>query len=217
MVSAQQQFAQVRRVRRSVSIVGLLDWAFRIEAAQLVFNEIEDAQSVGFGMEYVMIERARLGCRVDGGGSSPCHPDADLVADALAQLPEGCGGRRMAVTIAEHARRGTSPDWGRAVVASCEPVEWQRCKHGVYARRVFWEGSGRWSPTWLGRNDGYACPVTFSGTAAEVAARRRSYTQWRLALLELRQTFAAYDNLSAWQVTDDMPPRAPWQEGEKRS
>lgn len=206
----------VRRVRTPISILGLLDWAFRLEKAQLTFGELDGFDEPrGYGLEYVMIEQAKLGCRIDGGGSSPVHPDADLVADAVARLPEGCGGPRMAITIAEHARVGATPDWGRAVAPACAPVEWQRCKHGVYGKRVLWEGPGRWPPNRLGRDDGYACPVSFSGMASEVAARRRSYTQWRLALLELRTTFKTFDNLSAWDVTSDLPPRAPWMVQEK--
>lgn len=207
-----QEFsAQVHRVRRPISIVGLLDWAFRVEAARLAFDDLEDVQPASFGMEYVMIERARLGCQVDGGGSSPCHPDADLVADAVAQLPEGCGGRQMALTIATHARLGTMPDWGQAVPsASCQPVQWKRGKHGVFAAREYWCDHGRWPPSRLGTNDGYACRVYFVGTAAEVAARRRNYSQWLLALLDLRNTFKTHNNLSCWSVTDALPDRRPW-------
>lgn len=210
--------APVRRVRTPIDILGLLDWAFRVECAQMVFDQIDDAQPCGFGMEYIMIEQARLGCRVDGGGSSPCHPDADLVADAVAQLPEGCGGRQMAVIVAEHARAGSCPDWGQAAPPlACEPVEWKRCKHGEYAARVFWTGRGRWPSTWLGRDDGYACAVTYTGTAREIAARRRNYLQWRMALLHLLSTFKTHDNLSSWEVMPGLPPCAPWKDGAKRA
>lgn len=204
--------------KRPVAIVDLLDWAFAREKARLDFDAGEDGmQAWGYG--YVsstaaIIRHEQLGCRVDGGGSSPCHPDADTVAAAVAALPEGCGGRRMAIWIAELARAGQVPDCMADARPICEPVDWKRCRHGRFAVRVFWDGKGRWPASWIGRDDGYVCPVTYSGTARDVAASRRAYLGWWGALRDLRETFRLYGGLTAWEVTEAMPPRQPW---EKRS
>ena len=55
------------------------------------------------------------------------------------------------------------------------------------------------------------CPVTIVGTASTIAAKRRAYLHWWSALLELRTTFQLGRDLSAWVVTDAMPPMKPWQ------
>ena len=55
------------RVKRALGVQAILEWAFRVEKAQLelpVRRDI-DEEGFGFGMEYVLIQRARLGCKVD--------------------------------------------------------------------------------------------------------------------------------------------------------
>ena len=171
-----------RAGKRDISIRGLIEWAFQREMASLDFDEVarETGARQGFGMEWVMIERARLGCRVDGGGRSYPHPDADLVAAALAVLPEACGGRRMAITIAELARSGAAPDWCADAVPRCEPLDWRVSKNGRFAHREFCRSVGlRWPADAVdGRNYGFWCPVVYSGTASEIAAARRHYLLW---------------------------------------
>lgn len=204
-----------RPALREVSILELLDWAFRREKASIEFDAMRSVmpgQMPGFGMEWVMIERARLGCRVDGGGTSPCHPDADAVADALAQLPEGCGGRSMALTVAELARAGQVPDWGQGLRPQCVPVAWQRCKHGDFAKT---ESAGplRYVSRGVERQvDLRFCPVTIRNNPAKLGAARRAYLLWWSALREVRDTFRIYGGLTAHSVTRAMPPAAPWKE-----
>ncbi|MDF1801714.1 hypothetical protein [Thalassovita sp.] len=198
---------------QDVAILDLLVWAFQRECAQLDFDR-HGVSAAGWG--YVsstaaIIQHEQLGCRVDGGGRSDPHPDADVVASAVASLPEARGGRGMAIRIAEHALTGTVPDWGCGLGGpKCVPLEWKRSKHGVFAQREYWKGPGRWPANLLGRDHGYVCPVHITGSAAEHAMRRRAYLDWWGALLDLRMTFQVYPNLSCWVVSDDMPPRAPW-------
>ena len=62
-----------------------------------------------YGLEYVLIQRARLGCQVDGGRykiGSYTHADAEVVAAILAGMPDALGGKRMAIRVAELARAG---------------------------------------------------------------------------------------------------------------
>ena len=99
------------RVKRALGVQAILEWAFRVEKAQLdlpVRRDI-DEEGFGFGMEYVLIQRARLGCKVDGGGhksQSYTHQDAEIVAATLAGMPDSLGGKRMAIYGAELARAG---------------------------------------------------------------------------------------------------------------
>ncbi|QPM89369.1 hypothetical protein [Pseudooceanicola algae] len=200
--------------KREVSILHLIEWAFQREFASIEFDDVMASmpgQAPAFGMEYVMIERARLGCRVDGGGRSDPHPDADAVAAALAVLPEGCGGRQMAVTIAELARLGTMPDWGKGLKTRCVPVGWQSCKHGMFAKtervndvRYFYRG--RWREV-----ESRMCPVIIVDDARRLASLRRRYLLWWGALLDLRESFRLYGGLTSHSVTLDMPPRRPWE------
>ncbi|GGG59834.1 hypothetical protein GCM10011415_02250 [Salipiger pallidus] len=202
-----------RAGKTPVSIWDLLTWAFQVEKVQLDFDEMGSTagERPGVSMEYILMKRGDLGCSVDGGGRSEPHPDADLVASALAALPEGCGGRRTAVWLADLARRGSWPDWGQGIRPRCEPVEWRNCKHGRYAVREVWRGPGRWPAPLLGKGDGYACRVVFEGGAREVAAARRAWLGWWSALLELQTTFRIRCDLTGFEVTADMPPMKPWQ------
>ena len=82
------------RVRKEISIQRLLEWAFADECAQVDF-ESEGTLAAGYGYignAYRMMQRGELGCRIDGGGRSWPDADADIVAGAVAALPEGHGG-----------------------------------------------------------------------------------------------------------------------------
>lgn len=205
-----------RSGRREIGIEDLLHWAFAKEWARLEFVAADEAfEMLGYG--YVsstaaIIRHEQLGCRVDGGGRSLPHPDADVVASAVATLPEARGGRRMAVVIAEHARAGTRPDAMPGAVPRCVPVEWTRRGRGgreqgkaeIVGRITYLKG-GR-----LRSCDVRAVPVTYRPTADQIAAARRHYLDWWGALRELRASFQAYGGLSAWGLTNKMPPMEPW-------
>ena len=115
------------RVKRALGVQAILEWAFRVEKAQLelpVRRDI-DGEGFGFGMEYVLIQRALLGCKVDGGGHSSqsyTHQDAEIVAATLAGMPDSLGGKRLAIHVAELGRAGMTPDWLPGVVPRCVPV-----------------------------------------------------------------------------------------------
>lgn len=202
-------------VRQAVGVWPLVCWAFQRELASLDFDEVgSELGARAYGMEYVMMRQAALGCRVDGGGWSDPHSDADVIASALGVLPEGAGGRGAALLVAETARVGVVPDWVPHPVPRCEPVEWKNSKHGRFAGRVYWTGPGRWPATWLGRDHGYACPVVFADTPVQVAGRRRAYLRWWGALRELRDHLRIGVPLTCFDVTLDMPPMEPWEIGD---
>jgi len=203
-----------RTGKRDVGVLQLIEWAFQREHASLEFDEIAREAGARPGVDTVwhLMESKSLGCRVDGGGRSDPHHDADIVASALAVLPEVYGGRRMALQIAELARAGLSPDWISDVQPSCEPVEWKRCKHGRYGHQEACRSIGqRWPADQLGvKSNGNWCPVTYTNTARDVAAARRRYLAWFGALLELRHVFQISCHLTSFVVTSSMPDRNPW-------
>ncbi len=90
------------KVKRALGVQAALEWAFRVEKAQL---ELPLPTSVteegfGFGLEYVLLQRAALGCKVDGGRhkmGSYTHPDAEVIAATVAGIPDSLGGKRMAI------------------------------------------------------------------------------------------------------------------------
>ena len=209
-----------RGAAKDIGIWPLLVWAFQAECAQLDMGDARTVIGGGFGyasMTSIIAQHEQLGCRVDGGGRSDPHPDADLIASAVAVLPEGCGGWRMAVTIAEHARAGTIPDW--RVRTAIEPSGTIRNQHARQAETedAKYLGINGWQP-WERKNrrGGIVletvryCPVTIRGGAAEIAAKRRAYLLWWSALFNLRTSFQLGRDLSAWNVTGTMPPREPW-------
>jgi hypothetical protein len=52
------------KVKRALGVQAALEWAFRVEKAQLELPPPEDVveEGFGFGLEYVLMQRATLGC-----------------------------------------------------------------------------------------------------------------------------------------------------------
>jgi hypothetical protein len=210
--------------KKEVSIHALLEWAFRRECARLDFAE--DGESIlGYGyasMTAMILRHEQLGCRIDGGGRSEPHPDADAVAAAVSALPEARGGRRMAVWIAELARAGAVPDWMPDAAPRVYPEDMYVNQHGSVAKTkdAAHLGASGWPAQPRRNRKGVIvmdpvtyCPIVIRPTAAHIARRRRDYLDWWGALMEIKTTFQAYGGLSAYTVSNDMPPRAPWQRG----
>ena len=57
------------RFKRALGVQAALEWAFRVEKAQLELPLPQDVNEAGFGfgLEYVLLQRAALGCKIDGG------------------------------------------------------------------------------------------------------------------------------------------------------
>ena len=57
------------KMKRALGVQASLEWAFRVEQAQLELPPLKDVteEGFGFGLEYVLLQRAALGCKVDGG------------------------------------------------------------------------------------------------------------------------------------------------------
>ena len=203
------------RTKRALGVQQVLEWAFRIEKAQLELPTPKDVseESFGFGLEYVLMQRAALGCRIDGGRhkmGSYTHPDAEVIAATVAGMPDSLGGKRMAIRVAELARAGLTPDWMPGAVPRCVPVETKRNQHGeraitivVGTERVLTRG--KWRTVEL-----LACPVTWRPHLLQIEAARHGYDAWWQALGKVREGLIAGAMLRDVEVTETMPKARPW-------
>lgn len=203
------------RTKRALDVQQVLEWAFRIEKAQLELPPPKDVseESYDFGLEYVLMQRAALGCRIDGGRhkmGSYTHPDAEVVAAAVAGMPDHLGGKRMAIRVAELARAGLTPDWMPGAVPRCVPVEVKRNQHGerattivVGTQRVLTRG--KWRAVEL-----LACPVTWRPHPEQIASAWRGYEDWWSALDWVQKGLLAGGMLRETEVTRGMPKKSPW-------
>lgn len=208
MTDHSKGFHRAVPVKREMSIRAALEWAFSIELVSVDFDAIHEGPG-GVDTIWRLMQRGRLGCKVDGGGRTLQHDDAEVIASFVGSLGPEFGGRGMAVQIAQLARCRLVPDWMPGAVPRCVPVEVVQNPHGTFSRTVV---VGQAEVQRRGRKrkvDVLACPVHFQPTAAKIASVRRAYTEWWCALLELRVGLA-HAGLRTLSITQQMPPRAPW-------
>lgn len=202
--------------KRSMSVQQALEWAFRVEHAQLELPEPPDPereQGFGFGLEYVLLQRAILGCKVDGGQykiGSYTHEDAEVIAATVAGMPDSLGGKRMAIRVAELARAGLTPDWMPGAVPRCVPVDMKRNRHGDHATTVVVGtervlSRGKWRTVEV-----RACPVSFRPEPRQIEAARQAYQGWWEALEWLRTILSESAMLREIQLTPTLPKQQPW-------
>ena len=212
----QQSHAMQGRPKRTMTAQQALEWAFGKEQAQLELPERPDldlGQRQGFGLEYVLMQRAVLGCKVDGGQhkiGSYTHEDAEVIAATVAGMPDSFGGIRMAIRVTELARAGLTPDWMPGAVPRCVPVDIKRNRHGdravsvvVGTERILVKG--KWRTV-----DIRACPVTWRPYPEQIASARRGYEDWWAALDWVRDGLLAGGMLREVQVAEVMPKVRPW-------
>ena len=203
------------RMKRALGVQAALEWAFRVEKAQLELpppSDIEE-EGFGFGLEYVLLQRAALGCKVDGGQhkiGGYVHEDAEVIAATVAGMPDSLGGKRMAIRVAELARAGLTPDWMPGAVPRCVPVDIKRNRHGdratsevVGSERVLIKG--KWRSVEV-----RACPVRFSPDQKQIESARQAYVDWWQALGWVRDGLIAGGMLREVEITAAMPPVQPW-------
>jgi hypothetical protein len=192
-----------------------LEWAFRVERAQLelpVPKNISE-EGFGFGLEYVLLQRGALGCKVDGGQhkmGSYTHADAEVIAATVAGMPDSLGGIRMAISVAEMARAGITPNWMPGAVPTCVPADIKRNRHGDRAVSVV-VGTERVMVSKKWRTiEVRACPVTWRPHPEQIASARRGYEDWWQALDWVRDGLVARRMLREVDVTVAMPKKWPW-------
>ena len=204
------------RPKHVMSVQQALEWAFRVEHAQLELPEPPDperGQGFGFGLEYVLMQRAALGCKIDGGQHKTgtyTHEDAEVIAATVAGMPDHLGGKRMAIRVAELARAGLTPDWMPGAVPRCVPVDIKRNRYGdravsivVGTERVLVKG--KWRTVEV-----RACPVTFRPDARQIEAARRAYSDWWRALEWIRDGLQVGNMLQDVQIAAALPAQRPW-------
>ena len=206
------------KVKRTLGVQAIMEWAFRVEKAQLELPPPEDVteEGFGFGLEYVLLQRAALGCKVDGGQhkmGSYTHPDAEVIAATVAGMPDSLGGIRMAIQVAELARAGLTPDWMPGVVPRCVALEITNNQHGERARTIVVgtervKTRGKWRTFEV-----LACPVTWRPHPEQIASARRGYEDWWQALDWVRDGLIAGGMLREVEVTAVMPKVRPWLSG----
>ena len=100
--------------KHALGVQAVRECAFRVEKAQLELPPPEHVVKEGFsfGLEYVLLQRSALGCKVDGGQhkmGSYTSADAEVVAATLAGMTDSFGGKRMTIYVAELAPAGKTP------------------------------------------------------------------------------------------------------------
>lgn len=198
--------------RKVMPIADALHWAFAVEHASLDFAESKgDNVRPGVSTLWTVMQRGALGCQIDGGGWSAPARDADIIASAVAHLPQAMGGMRMALRIAELARAGMVEDWGQDLHPRCIPVAWKgENQHGPQAETtlVGYErilSRGQWREFEV-----RACPVTFTASPARITAARCAWTSWRNALAWLAQGLRSQGTLDRVTIADGLPEAEPW-------
>lgn len=204
------------KVKRAMSVQQALEWAFRVEKAQLELPLPKgmSEEGFGFGLEYVLLQRAALGCEIDGGRhklGGYTHEDAEVIAATVAGMPDALGGKRMAIRVAELARAGLTPDWMPGAVPRCVPVETKRNQHGARATTIVVGTEriltrGKWRIVEV-----LACPVTFSPHLEHIEAARCAYEDWWRALDWVQDGLTAGGMLRDVEVTSSMPSARPWE------
>ena len=207
------------RPKRALAVQQALEWAFGAEKAQLELPEPPDPERThgfGFGLEYVLMQRAALGCKIDGGQykmGGYTHEDAEVIAATVAGMPDDLGGKRMAIRVAELARAGLTPDWMPGAVPRCVPMDMKRNRHGdravsvvVGTERVL--SRGKWRTVEV-----RACPVTFSPYPQQIEAARRDYLAWRMALRWVRDGLQVGGMLRDIEIVVGLPKANPWNRG----
>lgn len=203
------------KMKRALGVQAALEWAFRVEQAQLELPPPKDGAEEGFrfGLEYVLLQQAALGCKVDGGQhklGSYTHADAEVIAATVAGMPHGLGGIRMAISVAELARAGMTPDWMPGALPRCVPLEIKNNQHGERATTIVvgterLKTRGKWRTVEV-----LACPVTWRPHPEQIASARRGYEDWWQALDWVRAGLAAGGMLREVAVTASMPKVQPW-------
>ena len=213
--------------KRRMSIRAALAWAFGREHARVEFDELSEtsgAARMAVDPIWLMMQRGALGCKIDGGGSSDPHWDAEVIASAVANLPLEWGGRSMAATIANLARSGRAPDWMPHARSLIVPVE-------MTCNRYGWTGKtedsryhpGGWQPqvrrgrkVRIGHEPVLFCPVRVVNTASQIAAARRRYLDWIGALYCIHADLRATGILATIELDEEFPPLAPWRADDMR-
>jgi thiazole synthase ThiGH ThiG subunit len=116
----------------------------------------------------------------------------------------------MAISVAEMARTGITPNWMPGAVPRCVPVDIKRNRHGDHAVSIVVGTekvmvSSKWRTIEV-----RACPVNWRPHPEQIASARRGYEDWWQALDWVRDGLVACGMLREMEVTAVMPKVRPW-------
>lgn len=92
--------------KRALSVRQALEWAFGAERASVDFDELNDGPPATDTI-WRLMQRGLLGCRIDGGGRSLPHDDAEVIASILS-IP----------SLKNSEKQGVVKEGGRATKSS---------------------------------------------------------------------------------------------------
>jgi hypothetical protein len=219
--------------KRKLSARFALEWAFGIEKAQLELPDLSDVEErgFGFGTEYVLMQRMRLGnvkIDVSKGRSSP-HDDADIIAALVSSLPDRVGGRQAAIQLSQYARAMSVPDAGAGLVPKLQPKAWRAPnKWGRMAKTEVIRTGYMTIQTPHPKNPALPirrrvkykdeiCPCYWDPHPDEIRSMRREYKRWWNALNYIRSQMMFSVVLDAIEITSAMPPSHPWRRNPRPS
>jgi hypothetical protein len=216
---------------RAMSIEAALHWAFAVEKARVDFDQygVYEFDHLGVDPLWRGMQMKRLGTSVDGGGFSDPAVDAQIIAAAVEALPIDAfdelgqyhtgralteGDRRaLILQMVEMARAGIAPDWGKSdrLALVCSGWDWDEKAKDFVAGTAkigsLWRWHDRKRRRWR-EVRGVICPITETGSAAGIAAKRWIYMAWYGALLHLLGALQGY--LHTIELTDTLPDMSPW-------
>lgn len=212
------------KYKRAVTIQWILEWAFRKECATLDLPDETpvELRPTGYGMEYVLIERAKLGgVKIDTSiGKSYPHDDAETVAAIVANLGNQFGGRRSAILVAEFSKKGTTPDWMPNAIPKLEPIDWieragkpKSPKTAVdrFETVRLWDNkANRYRRTEVAVK---YTPCTLRPDPSAIKSARKLYSEWWIAINAIRIDLIASNMLREFAITNEMPKSEPWLKG----
>lgn len=209
-----------RRVKNSMSIQEVLEWAFATEKASIEYDELAasaGSQRQGISMEALLFERHLLGCEIDTSkGRSRPADDAEIVASLLRHhVPIFAD----AVWIVNLARGRTVPLGDAMGHPRIFPLEWTTIKGGRRQGKTADAkdlGSEGWKPIERQNRRGAIVreavrytPCVWEPTIKQIKASRERYLEWWEYLLKLQRAFQ--DGEFNWfTVNGEMPPMTPW-------
>lgn len=209
------------RDKRPLSVRMALEWAFMTECAQLHLDDLQERQ--GFGIEWVIIKRLELEVgRIEGGGTSDPHPDAEIIASTLTELAAKHKLAGHALRVAEYARAGKTPDWMPGAQPKIEPAEWRGGNQfGRYGKsEVIRRGVEEYTVSDPSSPNGRAkrrekwtdhwTPCVWNPSLQEIESARDAYIEWVTTLKWVRIRLLQMDDLETIEITDRLPPEAPW-------
>lgn len=207
-----------------MTVQAALEWAFGVEFASLDLPDRNPPENrgAGFGMEYVLMERARLGTKVDSSRMrSRSHDDAEVIAAIVSSLVTEPRGRALAIRLVEVARSGLVPDWMPGARPKIHPESWRgstterRGRTEVVQSLVlnFTQPHPKNPKRTIRRQkkcDVLWVPCTWEPTLGEIIDARRDYEFWWQGLDLVRLRLKLSGGLDTIRMRDVMPPRKPW-------